>query len=230
MSRLDGPNLVQELNVVIRATAEATLGNFDPPNRDPVTGLPPIDDPSTPGPPSSWGTHPLDPGPPPITPQTMGTRDPGSIGGGPGGSGGNPPKRRRGGSPRQPQKNTLTEAPGQSGPKACFSGYIQVQITKPAPDPFGWTGQQPSFIMTSGSCQPYNPPTINRPATALVFTDLIDQVKAFLRSNTAPDGFATVILDSVNGPSGSCLNSGSCAGFTGVPVNHGTGVGAIITQ
>lgn len=50
-----GGKVVQHLNIVVLASADFTLANFDPPLLDPVTGLPPVDDPSSPGPPTTWG-------------------------------------------------------------------------------------------------------------------------------------------------------------------------------
>lgn len=130
---------IQHLTTVVRADYLA-LGFTDDPGNAPV-----IDDPSSPGPSSSWGGDPLyyDGSGNPVTGRTQGSRIP--IG-----PGGAKPKRKKKGDGFQPNKNILTEAQKKVGPGVCFQGVIVIRITNPAPDPFGFNGQEPSFA--GGGC------------------------------------------------------------------------------
>jgi hypothetical protein len=226
-----GSELVQELNTVIIADAAAIDGGID----DPGTDL--VDDPSSDGPSPSWGTATiyLDPYTgDPVTGADEGSRNPYD------GTGQRSKRRKKGGG-YQPNKNTVSPARAPIDPEHhCFQGQIQIQITKPAPDPFGFTGQQPAF--TGTLCAPYvaGNPVFVGPSTAEVMkvaagssqtgsvTLLPDDIAYWLWNTVGHDSFGTIISDLVGLPSaGTCSGSGTCSGAS-PPSVPGTAVGAII--
>lgn len=218
-----GDHLIQGMNVVTVNLYDAMAGGPDWPDSP---GSPSIEDPSSPGQPYTWGTDTIGIDPDtgdPITGTTLGSRSPG-------GPDGSRPRRRKGGTGNPPSKNTLTRTDATPRPRACFAGSIRVEITKPAPDPFGWTGQRPAFTTTQGSCRTYDPPVIPRPATALILgtPPLIQQVKTFLATNVGSDSYATVLTDSIGGPGASCTTDATCPGFV-IEDYAGNGAGTVIT-
>ncbi len=225
-----GSDLVQHLNFVVISVTDSLLSAEPPPVLDPVTGLPPISDPSSVGPPSSWGTGVINDGPPPITGVDAGSRNPGGPGGTPGIT---PKKVRDKGSGIQPNKNTLVEAPGASS-GFCFSGRLLVTVTKPAPDPFNWTGQTPSFFGTLCAtlfAQPTTALTTKlNSATAYGGTagmTLLVAVQTFLSFYVGSDSFATVTQDLISSPGSACSGTGICTGYS-VTYSAGTGGGTVI--
>jgi hypothetical protein len=132
-----GSNRVQMLNLIVYADY-AYLPPSVPPGNPPT-----IPDPSSFGPPSSWGTGTLylDPNTGnPVTGATIGTRAPG------GGTPYGPPNRPQRGNGVQPNKNILTGSPPAPVPGVCFQGQITFRINNPPPDPFGYNGQIQSFV------------------------------------------------------------------------------------
>lgn len=226
------PYLIQDLNVVVWAATDALAGGVpDPP------GLT-LDDPSSPGPPSSWGTGILGYDPinddVPITGVTDGSRNPGGPD-----SGGqvSAKKKRKGGSGRQSSKNTLTLVTS-GAPHHCFQGQIVGTVTKPAPDPYGFNGTTPSF--TGVLCVGYNPPVLTGPQTALTTrlsiaspyspagTALLVEIGHYLRDVVGSDSFLTVTSDLLSDGALTVSCSGQPCGSAPVPSVAGTGVGTII--
>lgn len=230
----EGSELIQHLNIVVLATGEALPTGIE----DPGTIL--VDDPSSAGPPYSWGTGTLYFDPltgDPVTGADLGTRVPGN---GPG----TKPKRRKGGSGVQPSKNTLTLAGGTIPPGICFQGRITVIVTKPAPDPLHWTGQSPSFVghgcMSSGGLVPVGG-GLYLPTTALIVprgvTDsigtpgmpLVTYIKAWLAVNVGSDSFGTVTVDKVS-PASSvlCTQGQDCTASTPTEDPTSPSIGTVI--
>lgn len=225
-----GSDLVQHLNFVVISVTDSLLTSEPPPVLDPVTGLPPIDDPSSTGPPTSWGTGIINEGPPPITGVDAGSRNPGGPGGTPGIT---PKKVRDKGSGVQPNKNTLVLVSGGST-GFCFSGRLVVTVTKPPPDPFGWTGQTPSFFGVKCAtlfAQPTTALTTQLPsATAYGGTagmNLLTAVSTFLSYYVGADAYAVVTTDLISSPGSVCTGTGTCSGYS-TTYSTGTGVGTVI--
>lgn len=216
----EGSELIQHLNIVVLATGLALPTGIE----DPGTIL--VDDPSSAGPPYSWGTGTLYFDPltgDPVTGADLGTRVPGS--GGPG----TKPKRRKGGSGVQPSKNTLTLAPGTISPGICFQGRITVTVTKPDPDPLHWTGQNPSFVghgcMNNGIVPVGG--GLFKPTTALIVPRGVDDsigskrmplltyIKFWLSLTVGGDSYGTVTVDLVSqASSATCSLREDCAAGT----------------
>lgn len=216
--RLPTNGTVQDLNTVVYTDVMALGSSFPPPDLDPVTGLPPVIDPSTPGDPASWGMgQPIDgtTGLPAVDPDLgtplppFSTRNP--QGSTPGGGSVAPRKKRDGGDGYQPNPNVLMYRPESAGPHRLFTGSVQILIHKGAPDPFGWNGQQPAFGITG--CMPYNPPLIPAPVTAFAITPsaafppnmtITQQITKFLTDNSVLPCTYDVVSDTVNPPGAVC--------------------------
>lgn len=212
-----GPAVLQDLNAVFHVDALALPGSFPPPNLDPVTGLPPVVDPSTPGDPGSWGVGtPLDgtTGLPALDPN-LGTplppfasRNPSGVT--PGGGNVPPRKHRQGGDGDPPNPNVLMYRPENAGPHRLFHGDVQIQIHKSAPDPLGWNGTEPAFGVDA--CYPYNPPLIPAPTTAFVlqpvvflpFKTIQQQIDAYLDGHNVRPCTYTIVYDTVQPPGPPC--------------------------
>lgn len=186
-----GTFVIQGLGVVVRASADALLINLDPDDPDPVSGLPPIDDPSSPGPPSSWGTGTLYPG---ATGTTLQTRVPPGT------------QVRQGGSGVATNKNVRVPAPSDIE-RRCFRGLLQVQIVKPPPDPFGWNAQRPAFV--GSICELYFPPVALGPTSAFAFPSITSQLNTFIEEHVGQCTFLT-IRDEVSAPGAVCTSINQC--------------------
>lgn len=215
-----GAHLLQDLAVVVKTDTTALLDNDPVAPFDPVTGLPSIDDPSSPGDPSSWGTIPIlfDPitGLPvddpttgtPITGTTEKSRNPG----GPGSTGDvGPQQRRHGGSGVPPNKNTVAYAPPNTGDLWCFTGYAVFTVHKPPPDVFHWDGQQPAVQRTF--CYPWFPLLPAVPPDSVLDAILIPLIDEYMAVHVNGDG----------GPPGTYTITAKGAG---VPPAHKCGSGA----
>jgi hypothetical protein len=122
-------------------------------------------------------------------------------------------------------------------PKFCWQGQLLVQITKPAPDPFHWTGAQISGVGVS--CSSVQPGTAQGCKTTIASEGLPagtlvpDQIARFLLNHVGADSFAVILTDQVSPvhSAGTCtLNDGTCAGAPPATVSAFPGsVGAIIT-
>lgn len=225
-----GAHLIQDLNFVVRTSETALLTSDGPPDPDPLTGLPPIDDPSDAGPPFSWGTTPIvfdNSGNPVINPATgtpySGLTEMSRNPGGPGSSGGVTPRKvRHGGDAGQPSKNLpqiVTAAPiPPATPKRCFMGSVTIRVSKPAgQDIFNFNGQEPTFYGTE--CRLYNPPTIPGPlsADAKTFDSIQSQIAFFMAyrvnsqtwgvPNNYPGGTYTILGQTMQ-IGGACSNVG----------------------
>lgn len=248
----EGDELIQHLNVVVLCTTESLLDADPPDDPDPITGLPPIDDPSSPGLPIRWGTGIIVRNPDgsiAINPDTgMPYTSTADRSRNPGGSGGLgtvfPHKRRQGGTGVQPNMNTLTHARGGNAPHYCFQGSIGVRIHAMPPDPFGLDMTEPVF--NGVLCAPYAPPAYQIPATALLTktpfddviplggppvpegTTLLDEVGLYLRL-VGPGSTAEVIIDLVSLPSSSQCSSQPCGGAP-PPTEMGGGIGVQIER
>lgn len=228
----EGKEPFQELNSVVIAAADAIDTGIDDP------GAITVEDPSSDGPPSSWGSGDLGFDDPytgdGMTGETEQTRNPY-------GPDGARSKRRDKGSGFQPNKNVVSGAPGgiTVGHK-CFQGSLTIEITKPAPDPFLWTGQKPTFFGVL--CAPYvaGNPVYHGPQTALVVkrdstdvdsaegTFLPDHIAHWLWRVVGTDASGVVIADFISAPGAAeCTEGVTCSGAP-PPSVSGTGTGGII--
>lgn len=208
--------LIQELNLVVYADSSALpIPALDDPPPDLFT------DPSTPGPPSSWGTGILffDPGTGnPVTGATLGTRAPGD------GAGGGRKVRNKG-TGFQPNKNTLTAAPPPATPRGCFQGTLTIRIVNPPPDTGGFNGQTTTFNGTG--CMAFAPPTVPAPGSAEIIPigsdylnlgappsmSLVNYAKLWLGEKVGSSCSGVVTGDLITDPS--TVTSGGCSGLTG---------------
>ncbi len=117
-------------------------------------------------------------------------------------------------------------------PKHCYQCQIRVVLTKPAPDPSHWTGQQPSFIGTL--CLAGTPGTaitslIDGSGEGLGTVTLLVYIARWILNRLGSDGFGTVNQDVVSLPSVSLCVGSPCidAPPPSVPASPGS-VGVII--
>jgi hypothetical protein len=134
-------------------------------------------------------------------------------------------------------KGTLVVQPDPPPtPKHCWQGQLTVRITKPPPDPFGWTGQVVDVVgVACTSAQPGTSETA-RTVTASeglpAGTLLMDQIARFLLNHVGSDSFGTVTSDlvSLSGSASVCsADDGTCSGALPPTQNASPGaVGAVI--
>lgn len=195
---------IQDLNIVLYVDALAMGGSYPPPDLDPVTGLPPIDDPSSAGDPGSWGVgQPTDgvTGLPALDPDTgdplppFPTRNP--HGGLPGGGTQPPRKKREGGDGFPPNPNVLMYRPESGGPKRIFFATEQIKIHGGLYD-----GQQPAFA-SDNECHPYNPGVGVGPTTFEQFPTGVRKRNDFL-AMASPYSSYEVLSETIHGPGAVC--------------------------
>lgn len=198
------PHLIQHLNIVVYGATAALFDGDDPTDPDL------IDDPSSAGPPSSWGHGPLDydwDGLP-ITGASQSTRNPFP---------GRPKKRRQKGSGRQPNKNSVQ--PAAAGATYLYQCQAEVLINAPGNT---FDGTTPAFNGCACVGATYLA-LAGAPTSSLQFSRWHVNRLAYFALHGIPEGTWSLITSSdlIIGPVRVCTPSDVASGctqiFTGNP-------------
>lgn len=193
-------HLIQHLNIVVYGAVGGLVG--DPTDDDGGPGF--VDDPSSVGPPGSWGSGPLDFdwNGNPIRGISLGTRNPG------------PRRTRKGGTGRPPNKNHVSHAPGNNT-FTLYQCIAAVLINAPGNI---FDGQSPSFDGCACVGTIYLA-LAGAPTSSLQFAQWHSNRAAFFLLHDIPDGAWSFVTASnlITGPVRTCTVSdlATCSQVTG---------------